>query len=236
MKELQEALDFILTNSRLFNSQETPFKVTLTTGDPRFVLLLGDNASGKSLAVQVLASYIKATFKMPTLHISIRERVGNPFNQMGGFVKAMVYGNEQEQSTGATTLRAIQGAIPQLGDDLDQYPILSLDEPELGLSERFHAPLAQLIYQGFVDKPTAGFLLTTHSKRLVKTLTSLMSTPPTLLYFSTEDFSTEDSDTQAPPTLETWLHDTTDRSLEDLLNLEKIGHQYWLLVHQILKG
>lgn len=234
MKELQEALTFITSESRLFNSTETPFKVSITAGDPRFVLLLGDNASGKSLAVRVLSSYLKATFKKATVPISIRERVGNPFNEMGGFAKTMVYGFEHEQSTGATTISAIQGAIPQLGSDPQQYACVSLDEPELGLSERFHAPLAKLIYQGFVEAPEAGFLLTTHSRRLVKTLLDLMPQPPTLLYFTTSEAPLTTGE-GTPTSIEAWLQDNTDRSLDDLLTLHDVSHQHWLTVNKVLK-
>jgi len=226
MSDLTTALDFLLESSLLFNSEETPFKVQYIEGDPRFVLILGDNASGKSLAFRLLKSRLSDAGKRVAI-VSIRERVGNPFNDMGGFAKTLMYGYEHEQSTGATTLQVLNKAFKHLGGE--GYDVVGIDEPEIGMSERLHAALGENIFNKYMEHPEGSVILITHSRRLLRSLLSRLPSPPTTLLCSHVS-------SPLHPSLDAWLEADSDLSLEYLNNLESLALEGYRSVHKVLKS
>lgn len=63
----------VLQRSRLWTHPEIPFQFKLHAGDPRLLLIAGENASGKSLFAQCLASLAHRQDIAP-ITVSIRER------------------------------------------------------------------------------------------------------------------------------------------------------------------
>lgn len=72
--------------------------LSLHHGSKDVIVITGPNASGKSLLVRVLSSFLAEYYakKMTGISISIRERSGSGYNEMS----RMIFGNEKRQSTG----------------------------------------------------------------------------------------------------------------------------------------
>lgn len=145
-----------------------------TVNSSRVLLVAGDNASGKSLFVEYLRGYAKHFHGCTSISISIRERTGSGLSDMSGMRRTMIFGDESEQSTGATSVRVLQTAFNNLdawtqnGHDV----LMVLDEPELGLSDAYSYAMGLLIAQRMseITSPKANLVVVTHSKRLASGL------------------------------------------------------------------
>lgn len=167
----------------------------LESGDPacRLVLATGPNACGKSFACRFLAVAIaglreerEGIKRGEFFHIGMRMRTsGNGI--MGP--KSFVYGREEDDSTGATSLRAVNGVMAQSPKREGRH-VIALDEPEVGLSDEFAVALAEKIRAFAADLPPLcdALIVVSHSRAFVG---HLMPTNPHRLRFgplSTEEW------------------------------------------------
>jgi predicted ATPase len=143
---------------------ESWLELAIHEADPKLVVIVGDNASGKSFVVRAVESFVTRDGAL-SVSTSIRERARE------GMQRVFMYGEERTQSTGATTTNWIISAFE---NNLARPNgcILSLDEPELGLSDGYARAMGELIGQRSRSVPRlcGGVMLVTHSRSLVRGL------------------------------------------------------------------
>lgn len=119
---------WLATESAVFAGEDSPFRASLSESDPRIVLIVGENASGKSLAFRLLQQ-ICGDHSIVAIDLSIRTRAGLGRGEMSHMKRAFMYGDEYERSTGATSASVVRRAFANL--DREQPAALLMDEPEL---------------------------------------------------------------------------------------------------------
>lgn len=208
---LPETARWIAEESLLFADRDAPFHASVVAGDPKLMVIAGENVAGKSLFFQVLCSKVANAGPLP-IRLSIRERTGAGASDMSGMRRVMMFGDEAEQSTGATSVQAVVTAFKNL--DRPQGSILGLDEPELGLSDGYTRALGTYIGTEARNVPDvcAGVVVVTHSRNLAGALVDAYGAQPTFVHAG-----------ESSKTLEQWLSDPEHRSVEELLALPEIG-------------
>lgn len=158
--------------SKLFTDSDCPFALHPEAGETnaRALVVVGDNAEGKSLLVQVLSGWAHKEAQMAPLTVSIRERTGSGLHEMGGMRRAMMFGDESAQSTGhvsvSTANRAFSSAEGWARDG--KKPFMVLDEPDMGLSEGYAAAFGTHLARRLHAMPEdVRLVLVSHSRALV---------------------------------------------------------------------
>lgn len=204
--------------SRLFTG-ESPFRGYLTRGaeDSRVAVITGPNASGKSLMVRMLAATLNEE-KVEPLQVSMRYRT------MGGIHRAFMFGSDEDQSTGATSLYAVQGALRTSRERTAQHWVM-LDEPDIGLAEEYAAALGAHLasYANDLPEKAKGFVLVTHSRALVRSFVDAMECRPHFVHLESDK------------SLSDWLATSEQRSIEELLALDALGNTRWSALEAVLK-
>lgn len=219
---MDELLDDVAEN-RLTANAGGPLHVSLTKGAPesRLAIMVGDNAGGKSLMVKFLASLLNQQ-KTEPLQVSMRYRT------TAGVQRVFMYGDDSEESTGAVSLHAVEGAL-RTANGRESPCWVMLDEPDTGLSDSYCRALGTYLAQHANKLPGKNFeamVIVTHSKTLVESLLANATHRPHFIAVGEH---------QAGQTPEGWLADTSERSVEDLLGLHKKGMDTWRAVNKILK-
>lgn len=114
--------------SHVLADEDSPFHADLVPGDPRVLLIVGENASGKSLAFRLIAQ-LAGTHGAVPITISIRERTGAGSDGHERMRRVFMFGDEEQSSTGATSAGVVMSGFSNL--DRDKPAILGLDEPEI---------------------------------------------------------------------------------------------------------
>ena len=218
---------WVAETSMLFNDADSPFRAEVADGAPELVVVTGENASGKSLYVRVAGAVVQKDMGALPVSVSIRERTGAGTSEMGGMRRVMMFGDEQEQSTGATSVSVVQKAFGNL--DRPNGSVLIVDEPELGLAEAYARALGEYIGQQAQGIPAAcrGVIVVTHSRPLVQGLIDGYGQTPT--------HAAVNADTPAHAGLQRWLDSVEHRTVEELLALRDVGLGRWRRVNTLLK-
>ena len=214
-------LRFICEDSLAF-SEESPFNAKMAYGDPRLSVVVGPNASGKSLMHRIIQG-LAQTHKIEAITLSIRERTGCD-EPPGSMRRQFMYGFEQLDSTGNVSLRTTKKAFETMAGRTAPVMLL-LDEPEIGLSEGFAHAFGELIGRLASEPPEwgCGVMVISHSRPLVRGLSVGLGACPT--YVATAD---------APDTLEEWNQTTETRSIEELEQLSEISSTRRAAVRELL--
>lgn len=209
--------------SHVLADEGSPFHADLVPGDPRVLLIVGENASGKSLAFRLIAQ-LAGTHGAVPITISIRERTGAGSDGHERMRRVFMFGDEEQSSTGATSAGVVVSGFSNL--DRDKPAILGLDEPEIGLSDGYAEALGELIGQrATITGPLAcGVMVVTHSRRLATGIVKGLGCDPTLLTMSEPHASVSD-----------WIASDERRSVDDLMNLKETGVERWRTVERMLK-
>lgn len=184
--------------------------------DP-LVVMVGDNASGKSFARRIINALTREN-KPYTEYMGISMEGRN--SDMGG-IKGLIYGSEEWQSTGENSSGTVLVGITTCQSRTNDH-VMVWDEPDLGLSDAWAAGMGVAI-RDFASKPskhTLGIFVITHSRALV---TQLAGLDPTFLYFGDDD---------VPPNLAAWL--TRPVVPRNLATLPDISHKRFLRIQEIL--
>lgn len=210
MVDLPGVARWVAEQSLLFD-EGSPFTADVAAGDPRLLVVTGENASGKSLLFRILCGKVAQAGAVPVT-LSIRERAGSGGGDMAGFRRVAMFGEESEQSTGATSVTAITAAFEK---NL-KHPagcMLGLDEPELGLSHGYAAALGHYIGAQARKVPAAcsGVVVVTHSRPVVRGLLAGYRKTPTHVALG------------GAADLDAWLADPEERTVDELLNLSEVG-------------
>lgn len=215
---LTDLASWVAVDSLLFADAASPFEATAAPGDPHLVLVVGENASGKSLFFRSLTQRFRMGGGVP-ITLSIRERAGAGSADMSRMAQVMIFGDEAEQSTGATSVKAVTAAFSNL--DRPQGTVLGLDEPELGLSDGYAAAMGTYLGEQArtIPDPCAGVVVVTHSRTLVRALIDAYGQRPTFVHVRPAG--------AAAVGLDGWLDDVESRTVEELLALRDVGLERW---------
>jgi hypothetical protein len=172
-------------------------------GDSRLIVVVGENASGKSFVRRIFSS-ICSQIKIEAMPISMEGR-GAP---MGG-IRGFIYGSEEYDSTGVNSSRTVTTGIRTCKGRENRHVII-WDEPDLGLSDAGAAGMGQATaYAKEPSEHTLAMVVITHSKPLVRELLAL---GPHYLHVGA------DKPEEAPATLDAWLSQTLPaRSPDDII-------------------
>lgn len=163
---------------------------SLALGDTesRALLILGDNATGKSLARNAITRQLshppgKSKDKVERLEVSMRTRTA------GGFASMMYspFGDEQD-SSGAVSISPLEGLF-NTASKREAPVVISLDEMEVSLGESYQYALGQTLaaehLKLLASKPEnlyRGLIVVSHSRELVSGfLDTLGHTPHSLM-------------------------------------------------------
>lgn len=190
--------------------------------DPKFVAVIGDNATGKSFVTSTLSVIGKAWHKINGYHIGMAKRAG------GGMEACFVYGNEAEQSTGATTLDSVIGGFKNIkihAVENNQKMLLILDEPTIGLSLGFEKAMGKYIASVFEElkefENIVGLVVVSHSKAMFQEIEKAGIVPTVI-------------STEKEKTLQEWYEEDEDNTIEELLELKEKGFKGWKEVNSYI--
>jgi hypothetical protein len=202
-QRIKDALDTILFDE----AEEGLLRGYLHDGAPdsKLVVVVGDNATGKSFFVRILAGMCNAaTPQVEPIQISMKYRTA------AGMHRAFMYGpfGDEQDSTGNVSVSVLRSGFRTAHDRKTPHWLL-LDEPDIGLSDSYARALGAWICEetGKATAQTEGVMVVTHSKALVRSLFANSGSKPTFVSIG------------ADLTLDAWLADETEKSVEQLLDL-----------------
>ena len=210
----EDMFDFIwnVLESR-FLSEESPIKSWVDLQNPKLCVITGSNASGKSLIRKILTSHLKRA-GIELIHLSIEKRCGH------GIEKALIYGNEDEDSTGFNSANLIIKAF-NTGNGRTNPFFLLFDEPEIGCGEELQLLIGERIADQYDKMPNClGIFVMTHSRVITK---ELLKHNPSHWNMSEE------------AGLEKWTNRKLQKpnyTLEDLIDT---GHERWRQIESLIK-
>lgn len=206
MRLIKEVMDL-----RILAPEESglPIKASLSEGDlnSKLCILVGDNASGKSLFVKLLGYKARASKpKVEPLEQSMRLRTASGMHRV--FMGSAI--GDAQSSTGNESLVILRQLL-STARQRDTPNFACLDEPDVGLSEAYTRALGKFLVQELstLTETNQGVLLVTHSKVLVRTVLANSPVRPWFVHMGDA------------MTLEEWLADESEKSVEDLLALQE---------------
>jgi len=210
---LPDLVRFMCEESVAFDEETSPFRARMQAGDARLVVVVGQNASGKSIMHKMVAGIAHAHGIEP-ISLSIRERTGSN-ESPGSMRRQFMYGSEHLDSTGNTTLRTTMKAFDTLEKRTAAAMVL-LDEPEQGLSEGFAHAFGELIgRRAATPGPVAcGTMVISHSRALVRGLRAGLGSPPGFVVTG-----------DGPDTMDEWLNADETRTVDELLALADLSSE-----------
>ena len=225
---LPDLARWVVEESAVLADERSPFHGGLVEGDPRLLLITGENASGKSLAFRLVAQ-IAGDHGVEALTLSIRERTGGGTFEMARMRQGMIYGREETSSTGAVSARVVQSGFNNLSN---RGPaILGLDEPELGLSDGYAEALGEYIGRetAAIGGKACGVMVVTHSRRLAAGLVRGLGAEPTMIAML------RDAD-QPSPSVADWIASRDERTVDELLALKDVSLDRFRATQALLRG
>ena len=227
IKIIDNILSYYKSIMEDYNFGESDFPISfnlLHEGSQKLLVVLGDNASGKSFLTSQLLLCAKDWANVKGYNVGMKTRTG------GGMTASFMYGNETYTSTGVITLSAVVDGLKNCIEHSSkgQEMMLVLDEPTLGLSMRYERAMGNYIAEKIIEneenKNFKGLLLVTHSKDLVKSLID-NGADPSVLFVGDNGYDS----------VEGWLNSKESASVEELLNLKEKSHQTFLKVKNYSK-
>jgi hypothetical protein len=216
-------LKHLFTTSVIFAGEEAPLRAHLSEGSPnaQLAIVAGPNASGKSFAIRVLASWLNSEKpKVEPIQVSMKYRT------MGGIHRAFMYGDDTQDSTGSNSMTAVTGGF-RTAKGRTSPCWLMLDEPDVGLSEDFAYALgtyiANQVDEG-LGEGCKGVVVVTHSRELVRGIVENSKETPHFAHVDDE-----------PLTLQGWLDSSRRRSVEELLDIKRIAVERMRAIAKFLK-
>ena len=208
MKSIQAVIEHILA-TRYFVGDSAPLKATFhrSSADCPALIIGGPNASGKSFMVRLISAWLqhKESPKVETIQVSMRYRAGN---EVYGPQRVMMFGSEDDNSTGVNSVSGIFGAIRTSNGRTSPHMVV-FDEPDIGLAEEYAIPAGRHIGEFAAKKPEhcGGVGVISHSKPLIRGFLDGLGQTPHFLHMD------------GTLNLEQWLAASNERSFEELQSL-----------------
>lgn len=195
-----------------------PIQAHWKPGAGKLLVVLGENASGKSFFRRVVCAVCRDV-GIEAIHLSMEGRNSTGF----GGLRVMVYGDEEEESTGVNSAYTVTKGIATCRGRENKH-VIFWDEPDLGLSDNNAAGLGIVIRDFAADAPTntIAAIVVTHSKALVQ---QLLPIGPHYLYLGEEN---------VPQTIEEWLKAPIVPS--PIGELKAKSRRRWGLISEILQA
>lgn len=211
---------------------KVPIPAIYVPGRSRLVLVLGDNAGGKSFFRRLVnlvthrgrkaGVYERAIPAGPFpvhefIHLSMQGRTASDFSS------TMIYGDESWRSTGENSAHTVTMGV-KTGLDRMHTSIVYWDEPDIGMSAACAAGVGRHI-RVFVENDAPliqAVFVTSHSPALVRMLESIR---PHYLYLG---------DADGPPTLEAWFEAQAHPTPISPDDLQKRSHERFQMIQAIL--
>lgn len=139
-------------------------------GRGKLCLVLGDNASGKSMVRRLVSMRCK-DLGVEAIPLSMQARAST--DGMFG-MKGFVYGDEDWKSTGHNSAGTVASMMTTSQGRANPHMVY-LDEPDMGLSDRWARSLGRQLADFLRDPPEhlVALFLTTHRSCLVRELVDL---------------------------------------------------------------
>ena len=222
--------------TQLDDSGEPPIPWQWDKGDKasKLVLVLGENAGGKSFLRRIVRAIVDRGGKddsgrtrkpgpfpvREVIHLSMEART------QGGFMRSAVYGIEEWLSTGANSAQTISKGIETIQGRA--WRLVSYwDEPDIGMSNGCAAG-AGVTLRGLVESDTPmlqAIFLTSHSEALVRSLTTGLTAKPHYVYLGNSN---------GPATLADWFVAQQNPKPVFPEELEAIGSRRFKRIQAIL--
>lgn len=207
-----------LFDTALFTGDKPAIPHLRVDGSTQLVVVVGDNASGKSLLRRVVQAVCKVE-EVECIHLSMEGRGSTTYNPFRSFI----YGDESTQATGANSAFTVLKGIDTCRAR-DKPHVIFWDEPDLGLSDSWAAGLGQKIAEFAKDLPehTKAVVLVTHSKSLISQLLDLK---PNYVHVGVKP-------EKAPQTLMNWFEaPVIPRDPEEL---SELSHKRFRAIQKVL--
>ena len=158
-------------------------------GKGRLVVVVGDNASGKSFCRRIIQAMCQKN-KIECIPISAEHRRKVSYMPWLTFV----YGDEEYEATGVNSVGTVLQGINTCKARETNH-VIFWDEPDLGLSDSWAAGVGQMLCEFAKDPPkhTVASFVVSHNKALVR---ELLPAEPFYLHLGSKT---------APATLEEWV-------------------------------
>lgn len=206
------ALDYFTPD----NKGVTPIPAYYLPGKDPLILVVGENASGKSFFRRIVRLICRdAKTECISISMEARQTISdNPW-------LSLVYGDEEHDSTGYNSASMVTTGI-RTCQSREAKHVIFWDEPDVGLSENGAAGVGIAIRDFMKDPPkhTVAAIVVTHSKPLVQAFADL---DPHYLHLGGG---------KVPQTLNDWLKTpVVARHPDDIL---KAGRKRFKLIQAIL--
>lgn len=222
IEKLLDLRYFTSLSTKQWNEEPNPeAAITLQISGPRdarLVVIVGENASGKSFVRRVVQGVHAQEKRTEVINISMEARRTVAYNPMLAFV----YGDESWESTGDNSSQTILGAMKTSAAREEEHSIF-WDEPDLGLSDGWAACAGREIAR-FMKKPPEhllGAYIVTHSKPLAS---ELVKSNPIFIFVG---------ETPRVESLQDWLARPAP-VYESLAELGEIGHKRFLALEKLV--
>ena len=212
---LMDAVDLLMDVDDIFG-KDAACPASIDKKHERFILITGDNASGKSF----MAKHLKVGFdesgeKVEFIPVTMEMRTAP------GMQRAFMFGME-DHSTGNVSVRSVLTALRTCRERTQRHFLL-LDEPDIGVSESYARAMGETIARFVNEMPelTVGLAVVTHSRAMVR---ELMAVNPTSIRVGAD---------QRP--LAQWLEEGPEfRSVADLEALAGETHTRMRTIKSVL--
>lgn len=179
----------------------------------KLIIAAGENATGKSL-YRRLVQIDSQQRKVECIHISVEGRRSVAYSPWLAFV----YGDEENNSTGANSASTILGGI-KTSRSREEKHVLVFDEPDLGMSEGACMGAGAAIAEFLSDAPEnlEACVIITHSRHL---LDKLRNIPHHFLHFGEEEYNIDSWVSR--PVIERSLEELKEANTERFRGIQKI--------------
>lgn len=212
-------LDVTYTDPKTEENKEIFGTMNLVNNKSPITFIYGDNASGKSLIARLFESVVRSDKEA---NLSIRS-VSIANRTSSGIEKAMIFGDEKEQSTGETSFKVARLGLNSLSKESKQGFVI-LDEPDIGLSSKYSRSLGKYVAKFLEENEENGksLVVISHNDTFLESIIKHYNKP----------YNEVGVDTTL--SLKEWLDDDSEFPLEDLELLPDVAISKWRGIQNFL--
>lgn len=210
--------DLFVPSKAIDGRTAIPSIYTPSQGESKLVLVLGENAGGKSLfrrLIRVMTDKGGDGHKKGPHPVGEMVALSMQSRTASGSLSSMIYGSESYHSTGGNSAHTVTMGIKTVSER-EHTTILYWDEPDVGMSGSTAAG-AGVVIRDFIGRDPAPLLqavfLTSHSPALVR---QLVGCNPHYVFLG---------DAEGPRTVEEWVAQQNDPHPVTPEQLKEMSHK-----------